>query len=193
MKSVKVLWFISLIVISRSLIMIYFSFSFWYCCVDVCPTRKLLVTGDNVGNTTLLSMDGQKVKYYTNMPCQCGYPEWTILPRGDIPSGYPHWHDIFVLLYRTNPNLAKYQWKQQWLPVDPVRTVDVLPVDISLVDMMEWPTVVSQSPFTIFTWGIIKHVVSLISSVGQGLETGCQKLAIVKFLDVLFSRKTTIY
>ena len=27
----------------------------------------------------------------------------TILPRGDIPSGYPHWHGIFVLLYRTNP------------------------------------------------------------------------------------------
>ena len=33
----------------------------------------------------------------------------TILPRGDIPSGYPHWHGIFVLLYRTNPNLVKYQ------------------------------------------------------------------------------------
>ena len=27
----------------------------------------------------------------------------TILPRGDIPSCYPHWHGIFVLLYRTNP------------------------------------------------------------------------------------------
>ena len=33
----------------------------------------------------------------------------TILPRGDIPSCYPHWHGIFVLLYRTNPicNLNK--------------------------------------------------------------------------------------
>ena len=27
----------------------------------------------------------------------------TILPRGDIPSCYPHWHGILVLLYRTNP------------------------------------------------------------------------------------------
>ena len=60
------------------------------------------------------------------MPCQCGYPDgmsprgWmvfpeggarekTILSRGDIPSGYPHWHGIFVLLYQTNPNLVKYQ------------------------------------------------------------------------------------
>ena len=89
-----------------------------------------------------------------------GFPEgraWgkTILPRGDIPSGYPHWHGIFVLLHRTNPNLVKYQWKQQWLPVDPVRTVDVLPVYISPVDMMEWPTFVSQSRLTIFMWGII--------------------------------------
>ena len=65
-----------------------------------------------------------------------------VFPLGDIPSGYPHWHGIFVLLYQTNPNLVKYQWKQQWLPVDPVRTVDVLPVDISPVDMMEWPTFV---------------------------------------------------
>ena len=31
------------------------------------------------------------------------------IPRGDIPSGYPLWHGIFVLLYRTNPNLVKYQ------------------------------------------------------------------------------------
>ena len=58
--------------------------------------------------------------HYTNMPCQCGYPDGmsprgrmvfpkTILPRGNIPSGYPHWHGIFVLLYRTNPNVVKYQ------------------------------------------------------------------------------------
>ena len=37
-----------------------------------------------------------------------GFPEGgargkTILPRGDIPSCYPHWHGIFDLLYRTNP------------------------------------------------------------------------------------------
>ena len=25
-----------------------------------------------------------------------------VFPRGAIPSGYPHWHGIFVLLYRTN-------------------------------------------------------------------------------------------
>ena len=55
------------------------------------------------------------------MPCQCGYPDG-MSPRGrtvfqsaqpegkpDIPSGYPHWHGIFVLSYRTNPNLVKYQ------------------------------------------------------------------------------------
>ena len=95
------------------------------------------------------------VSWWNVSPREHGFPEGvaqgkTILPRGDIPSGYPHWHGIFVLLYRTNPNLVKYQWKQQWLPVDPVRTVDVLPVD-----MMEWPTFVSQSRLTIFTWGII--------------------------------------
>ena len=93
-----------------------------------------------------------------------GFPEGgvrgkTIVPRVDSPSGYPHWHGIFVLLHRTNTNLVKYQWKQQWLPVDPVRTVDVLPVNISPVDMMEWPTFVSQSRLTIFTWGIIILVV----------------------------------
>ena len=82
---------------------------------------------------------------------------WNVSQREDgFPEGrVPHWHDIFVLLYRTNPNLVKYQWKQQWLPVDAVRMVDVLPVDISPVDMMEWPTFVSQSRLTIFTWGII--------------------------------------
>ena len=102
------------------------------------------------------------IEHYTNMPCQCGYPDGmsprrkTILPRGDIPSGYPHWHGIFVLLYQTNPNLVIYQRKQQWLPVDPVRTVDVSPVDISPVDIVEWPTFVSQLRLTIFTWGIIK-------------------------------------
>ena len=92
-----------------------------------------------------------------------GFPEGraqgkTILLRGDIPSGYPHWHGIFVLLYHTNANLVKYQLKQQWLPVDPVRMVDVLPVDISQVDMMEWPTFVSQSRLSIFKWGIIKGI-----------------------------------
>ena len=41
-------------------------------------------------------------------PREDGFPEGeargkTILPRGDIPSCYPHWHGICVLLYRTNP------------------------------------------------------------------------------------------
>ena len=47
-------------------------------------------------------------------PREDGFPEGgargkTILPRGNIPSCYPHWHGIFVLLYRTNPicNLNK--------------------------------------------------------------------------------------
>ena len=32
-------------------------------------------------------------------------------PRGDIPSGYPHWHRILVLLYRTNPHFGKTSMK----------------------------------------------------------------------------------
>lgn len=34
---------------------------FWYCSVDVNPTRKLVVAGDNVGNTQLLSYEGRQV------------------------------------------------------------------------------------------------------------------------------------
>ena len=34
-------------------------------------------------------------KTNTGMPCQCGYPDG-MSPSGDIPSGYPHWHGIFV-------------------------------------------------------------------------------------------------
>lgn len=37
------------------------SSSFWFCCVDVSVSRQMLVTGDNVGQLLLLSMDGQKV------------------------------------------------------------------------------------------------------------------------------------
>ncbi|XP_029910083.1 DNA damage-binding protein 2 isoform X2 [Myripristis murdjan] len=33
----------------------------WYCCVDVSVSRQMLVTGDNVGQLLLLSMDGQKI------------------------------------------------------------------------------------------------------------------------------------
>ena len=32
-------------------------------------------------------------------------------PRGDILFGYPHWYGVFVLLYRTNPNLVKISMK----------------------------------------------------------------------------------
>ncbi|XP_030282597.1 DNA damage-binding protein 2 isoform X2 [Sparus aurata] len=35
--------------------------NYWYCCVDVSVSRKMLVTGDNVGKLTLLSLDGQKI------------------------------------------------------------------------------------------------------------------------------------
>ena len=47
--------------------------------------------------------------HFSILPREDGFPwgsaiEKTILPLGDIPSGYPHWHGIFVLLYRTNPN-----------------------------------------------------------------------------------------
>lgn len=38
-----------------------FLYSHWYCCVDVSVSRQMLVTGDNVGQLLLLSMDGQKV------------------------------------------------------------------------------------------------------------------------------------
>lgn len=37
------------------------SCSFWFCCVDVSVSRQMLVTGDNVGQLLLLSLDGQKV------------------------------------------------------------------------------------------------------------------------------------
>ncbi|KAM7002222.1 DNA damage-binding protein 2 isoform 2-T4 [Tautogolabrus adspersus] len=35
--------------------------NFWYCCVDVSVSRQMLVTGDNVGQLLLLSLDGQKI------------------------------------------------------------------------------------------------------------------------------------
>ncbi|XP_034542256.1 DNA damage-binding protein 2 isoform X1 [Notolabrus celidotus] len=34
---------------------------FWYCCVDVSVSRQMLVTGDNVGQLSLLSLEGQKI------------------------------------------------------------------------------------------------------------------------------------
>ena len=48
------------------------------------------------------------VTWWNVSPREDGFPEGgargkTILPRGDIPSCYPHWHGIFVLLYWTNP------------------------------------------------------------------------------------------
>lgn len=36
--------------------------SYWFCCVDVSVSRQMLVTGDNVGQLILLSLDGQKVR-----------------------------------------------------------------------------------------------------------------------------------
>ena len=49
-----------------------------------------------------------RVTWRNVSPREDGFPEGgargkTILPRGDIPSCYPHCHSIFVLLYRTNP------------------------------------------------------------------------------------------
>nr|XP_040019096.1 DNA damage-binding protein 2 isoform X2 [Gasterosteus aculeatus aculeatus] len=35
--------------------------NFWYCCVDVSISRRMLVTGDNVGQLVLLGLDGQKI------------------------------------------------------------------------------------------------------------------------------------
>ncbi|XP_036963154.1 DNA damage-binding protein 2 isoform X2 [Acanthopagrus latus] len=35
--------------------------NYWYCCVDVSVSRQMLVTGDNVGELTLLGLDGQKI------------------------------------------------------------------------------------------------------------------------------------
>ncbi|XP_043938636.1 DNA damage-binding protein 2 isoform X2 [Protopterus annectens] len=37
------------------------NWDFWYCSVDVSATRQLVVTGDNVGNTVLLGMDGNEI------------------------------------------------------------------------------------------------------------------------------------
>ncbi|XP_028286834.1 DNA damage-binding protein 2 [Parambassis ranga] len=33
----------------------------WYCCVDVSVSRQMLVTGDNMGQLSLLGLDGQKI------------------------------------------------------------------------------------------------------------------------------------
>uniref|UniRef100_A0A8C5F9F1 DNA damage-binding protein 2 n=1 Tax=Gadus morhua TaxID=8049 RepID=A0A8C5F9F1_GADMO len=38
-----------------------FPSSYWYCCVDVSVSRQMLVTGDNVGQLSLLSLEGQKI------------------------------------------------------------------------------------------------------------------------------------
>ncbi|KAM8890983.1 DNA damage-binding protein 2 isoform 2-T2 [Spinachia spinachia] len=35
--------------------------NYWYCCVDVSISRRMLVTGDNVGQLVLLGLDGQKI------------------------------------------------------------------------------------------------------------------------------------
>ncbi|XP_054476429.1 DNA damage-binding protein 2 isoform X2 [Anoplopoma fimbria] len=35
--------------------------NYWFCCVDVSVSRQMLVTGDNVGQLTLLGLDGQKI------------------------------------------------------------------------------------------------------------------------------------
>ncbi|CAL8356444.1 unnamed protein product [Lota lota] len=39
----------------------YHDVCYWYCCVDVSVSRQILVTGDNVGQVSLLSLDGQKI------------------------------------------------------------------------------------------------------------------------------------
>ncbi|KAM8861344.1 DNA damage-binding protein 2 isoform 2-T2 [Synchiropus picturatus] len=35
--------------------------NFWYCCVDVSVSRQMLVTGDNMGELSLLGLDGRKI------------------------------------------------------------------------------------------------------------------------------------
>ncbi|CAL8294350.1 unnamed protein product [Boreogadus saida] len=39
----------------------YHDVCYWYCCVDVSVSRQMLVTGDNVGQLSLLSLEGQKI------------------------------------------------------------------------------------------------------------------------------------
>ncbi|KAM4619002.1 DNA damage-binding protein 2 [Polymixia lowei] len=39
----------------------YHNVCYWYCCLDVSVSQQMLVTGDNVGQLLLLSMDGQKI------------------------------------------------------------------------------------------------------------------------------------
>lgn len=39
----------------------YHNVCYWYCCVDVSVSRQMLLTGDNVGQLSLLSLDGQKI------------------------------------------------------------------------------------------------------------------------------------
>ena len=38
------------------------------------------------------------------MPCQCGYSD------GDIPSGYPHWHGIFVFFSIPHLKILSRDW-----------------------------------------------------------------------------------
>ena len=49
----------------------------------------------------------------------------TILPRmfHHIPSWYPQWDVIFVLLYQTNLNLVKYQWKNNTLTLSIIKWI----------------------------------------------------------------------
>ena len=46
------------------------------------------------------------------MPCQCGYPDG-MSPRGKtiLPSGYPHWHGIFVFIILNKPQFDKISMK----------------------------------------------------------------------------------
>ena len=76
-------------------------------------------------NVTRYNFQPSRARYYTNMTSRWGYhdgmspeggwfsrgrsPRENHPPEGDIPSWYPQWDVIFVLLYRTNLNLVKYQ------------------------------------------------------------------------------------
>ncbi|KAG7262669.1 hypothetical protein CRUP_012548 [Coryphaenoides rupestris] len=55
---------------------------YWYCCVDVSVSRRMLVTADNVGKLSLLSLDGQKATWHPvyDLIVAGRYPDDKVLP-----------------------------------------------------------------------------------------------------------------
>ena len=66
-SSVYLLFYFSVVVSSKFTLFLVVLHSYWYCCVDVSVSRQMLVTGDNVGQLSLLGLDGQQVCVYPSV------------------------------------------------------------------------------------------------------------------------------